>query len=238
MDMQESFTLDASGRMEELKAEFGLSTEEACVLQLGNPKYVVTGYAKEHGVDWVICGSHGKHGAGLLLGSTSNAIVHQAQCDVLTIRLNEAGECVRPVGGEYRRVMLATDFYEDASVVIKAFLAMSGENKSDASLVTVTPDAAMLAMTYMPDLEGEIVQKVRKQVEAFQEKHGLKQAHTRVCAGQPKVEILRAAKEFHSDLIVLGSHGRGAVMSFFLGSTANAVLHGAESDVLIVRIPS
>jgi universal stress protein A len=37
------------------------------------------------------------------------------------------------------------------------------------------------------------------------------------------------------DLIVIGSHGREGIQRL-LGSTANAVLHGAPCDVLAVRI--
>jgi universal stress protein A len=39
--------------------------------------------------DLIICGSHGRHGLSLLLGSTANAILHGSKCDVLTVRLPE-----------------------------------------------------------------------------------------------------------------------------------------------------
>jgi universal stress protein A len=43
------------------------------------------------------------------------------------------------------------------------------------------------------------------------------------------------ADESNADLIVLGTHGRSGIR-LLLGSTANAVLHGAKQDVLAVRI--
>jgi universal stress protein A len=236
MDMQESFATEASRKMELLRERFQLGDDVACVMQLGNPKYVVTGYAKEHGVDIVLCGSHGKQGMALFLGSTSNAIVHQADCDVLTIRLDEEGHCLKATDENYHRVLLATDFYDDASQVVHTFLKVAGDDLPNAAIVTVVPDTAMLAMTYMPDLENEITQKVKTHLRNFQDKHGLSDQNLFVRAGQPKLEILKAAQDHDSDLIILGSHGRGTVMSLFLGSTANAILHGAQSDVLIVRI--
>jgi len=39
-----------------------------------------------------------------------------------------------------------------------------------------------------------------------------------------------------ADLIIIGSHARTGVKRLMLGSTANAVLHGAPCDVLVVRI--
>ncbi|MCP4009678.1 MAG: universal stress protein, partial [Proteobacteria bacterium] len=34
-------------------------------------------------------GSHGRHGLGLLLGSTANGVLHLAQCDVLAVRVRD-----------------------------------------------------------------------------------------------------------------------------------------------------
>ncbi len=56
----------------------------ACV---GTPKHEIIEKAKEIGTDLIVVGSHGRHGISLLLGSTSNAILHHAPCDVLCVRL-------------------------------------------------------------------------------------------------------------------------------------------------------
>lgn len=53
--------------------------------------------------------------------------------------------------------------------------------------------------------------------------------------GHAPTQILRLAKDTGADLIVVGSHGRHG-LRLLLGSTANAVLHGAECDVLAVRV--
>ena len=39
--------------------------------------------------DLVVIGSHGRHGIKLLLGSTANAVLHRAKCDVLAVRVAE-----------------------------------------------------------------------------------------------------------------------------------------------------
>lgn len=54
-------------------------------------------------------------------------------------------------------------------------------------------------------------------------------------AGNPVDHILRVAEEENVDLIVMGSHGKGAVKEFFLGSVSSGVLHHAPCSVLIVR---
>ena len=54
--------------------------------------------------------------------------------------------------------------------------------------------------------------------------------------GQAKKLILKKAQELGADLLVVGSHGRHGLNLLLLGSTASGVLHGAQCDVLAVRV--
>jgi universal stress protein A len=56
-------------------------------IEVGPTKSKILKVASDIGVDLIICGSHGRHGLSLLLGSTANAILHGSKCDVLTVRL-------------------------------------------------------------------------------------------------------------------------------------------------------
>jgi nucleotide-binding universal stress UspA family protein len=53
--------------------------------------------------------------------------------------------------------------------------------------------------------------------------------------GQPFVEIVKYAREHEIDLIVIGTHGRGAVAHALLGSVAERVVRKAPCPVLTVR---
>ncbi len=55
------------------------------LLEFGSIKNEVLRVAQEHQIDLIVTGSHGKHGLALLLGSTAEAILHGAQCDILTV---------------------------------------------------------------------------------------------------------------------------------------------------------
>lgn len=57
-------------------------------VSVGAPATEVVEAAKTLGADLIVVGSHGKHGLGLLLGSTANGVLHQAECDVLTVRIS------------------------------------------------------------------------------------------------------------------------------------------------------
>ncbi len=55
--------------------------------------------------------------------------------------------------------------------------------------------------------------------------------------GSPKKMIIEEAQRWGADLIVLGSHGYGAVRQFLLGSVSHAVVLHAPCSVEIVRSP-
>ena len=82
-----------SGMIEAAKtklAELGKASgvAENCLwVELGSPKYEVTRIAEENQADLIVVGSHGRHGLALLLGSSTDGVLHHAKCDVLAIRL-------------------------------------------------------------------------------------------------------------------------------------------------------
>jgi nucleotide-binding universal stress UspA family protein len=58
---------------------------------------------------------------------------------------------------------------------------------------------------------------------------------TQVAYGRPFAEIIGCARENRIDLIVMGTHGRGAIAHALLGSTAEKVVRKAPCAVLTVR---
>ncbi len=57
----------------------------------------------------------------------------------------------------------------------------------------------------------------------------------KLAAGNPVKEIVRCADAIDADLIVVGSHGHGAIASALLGSVSLGVLHEARRPVMVVR---
>lgn len=53
--------------------------------------------------------------------------------------------------------------------------------------------------------------------------------------GEPAAQILAAAERSKAHMIVMGTHGYGAIGRAVMGSVANRVLQGAQVPVLLVR---
>ena len=56
-----------------------------------------------------------------------------------------------------------------------------------------------------------------------------------VWEGDPGEAIIEAATAESADLIVVGSHGRGTVGRFLIGSVSDHVVRNAQCPVLVVR---
>ncbi|MDH4274045.1 MAG: universal stress protein [Gammaproteobacteria bacterium] len=83
----EQVLIDAARRhMSELLNALGMP-ETPHWIEIGSTKTEILRVAERERVDLIVLGSHGRHGLGLLLGSTANAVLHHARCDVLAVRL-------------------------------------------------------------------------------------------------------------------------------------------------------
>ena len=59
------------------------------IVGIGAPKREILRYAKDHDIDLIVIGAHGRHGIAILLGSTANAILHGTRCDVMCVRVGK-----------------------------------------------------------------------------------------------------------------------------------------------------
>ena len=88
-DIENQLVNEAREKLSNLGEQLFISPENQ-IVKLGSAKSILLETAKEIGIDLIICGSHGKHGLSLLLGSTANSILNGATCDVLTVRFPQA----------------------------------------------------------------------------------------------------------------------------------------------------
>ena len=85
-DLEQQLVESARTHLADYVTELGASDAGQHVAQ-GSTKNEITRLALELQADLIVVGSHGRHGLALLLGSTANAVLHAAPCDVLAIRV-------------------------------------------------------------------------------------------------------------------------------------------------------
>jgi len=95
----------------------------------------------------------------------------------------------------------------------------------------------------LPNYDHEALEQAQREhqkgllEEALARAHacGLEKASTQGTIGPVAQEIVRVSEESGADQIVMGTHGRGAVGSLFVGSVAQRVLHLSKLPVLLVK---
>ena len=87
-DLTEELVAASKNRMAKIAEEFSIP-ENRQWIEIGSPKLEIVRVAEETDADLIVVGSHGRHGFGLLLGSTANGVLHHATCDVLAVRLQK-----------------------------------------------------------------------------------------------------------------------------------------------------
>lgn len=97
-EVQEQLQVKAEAELQRLAKGSSHPIQQQHIL-IGQPANELHFLAKQQNVDLIIVGSHGRKGFALLLGSTSNSVLHGALCDVLAIRVN-APEAEKPASQE------------------------------------------------------------------------------------------------------------------------------------------
>ena len=87
-EVQSQLEEQAKNRLAKLGAQLNASESNQHVI-VGQPSHEMHRFAKEHDVDLIVVGSHGRHGLALVFGSTANGVLHGASCDVLAVRIQE-----------------------------------------------------------------------------------------------------------------------------------------------------
>lgn len=137
----------------------------------------------------------------------------------------------------YKRILLAADFDKVGIRAAHKAKQIAAENKATLWIVHVVepiPAYAYPGFAGFAEVEVSIREQAEKELALLAKTLHVDAAHCLIEFGSTKNEILHVAKDKKIDLIVTGSHGKHG-LALLLGSTAHAILHGAQCDVLIVR---
>jgi len=131
----------------------------------------------------------------------------------------------------YQKILVAVDLSSESEAVLSKAQLIAGDDAvlhlvyvqepMDNVYVGIVPQSA--AFSGLGDLEAQLGEELKQKLMALGENFGVPTGQLHILNGSP-------AHEIH-----IGTHGQKG-LQLLLGSTANAVLHGAGCDVLSIRI--
>ena len=211
---------------------------------VGHPAEAIAARADETGVDLIAMGSHG-HGAlaSLLLGSVTLGVLGRTKKPLLLLRGHG------PAPGDSLKVGIAVDG-SDYGIAAARYVLKHRPLFGAQPRFTVIHAVPEFGGASMPDMAGialpaysaEEIQAMQQQafdkavdpVRALFGEAGV--AVDTVClTGPAGDEIAAFAKKKKLDLLVMGSHGYGAVKAAVLGSVAQRVAAHCATPLLLIR---
>lgn len=105
-------------------------------------------------------------------------------------------------------------------------------------VVPVYSEAYVPAATYVGEMNDETIrfhQETAASAERELQGTGLR-TEARILNGDPRTELVEAAREERADLLVVGSHGRTGIAKLLMGSVASYVVAHAPCSVMVVKL--
>lgn len=143
---------------------------------------------------------------------------------------------------ELKKILVPVDFSAPSQQALRYALRFAKLLAAQVTLLHVLERAAPLEdIADLPiqhahaDRQLTVAEKNLRALSASSEAARSPEIGTTIREGLPAHEIVEAAKEFDSDLIVIATHGYTGWKHFCIGSTAERVARTATCPVLVVR---
>lgn len=137
------------------------------------------------------------------------------------------------------KILVPTDFSEHSAKAVHYGAELAAKYGAELHIfhaVDTTPISYVEGPNVPPEAAAEMEAAAIRQLDELKiDSADDLQVIRKVVQGHPFVEIVRYAKDSTADLIVIGTHGRGAIAHMLLGSVAEKVIRKAPCSVLVVR---
>lgn len=143
-----------------------------------------------------------------------------------------------------KRILVPTDFSETSTLALKYALPLAAEFGAELHVLHVLDlaseqyFAAEMALVPSAAIAAEARTRAETEMAALltREEVATYRAHLVTEQGAPFATIIRYARDHEIDLIVMGTHGRGAVAHLIIGSVAENVVRKAPCPVLTIPL--
>jgi nucleotide-binding universal stress UspA family protein len=202
----------------------------ATVLKWGNIPETILQTASDEACDLVVLGSRTVSGwKRLMVGRTLNAVAAKAQLPLLVIKKLPPA---MPDATLWRRILVATGGSPWSDVAVDHALALAREQHLEVCLLCVDSSRSRSPKDSSDTTSG--IKNILALAEARAVAAGVTyEAH--LAYGNVAEAILDTARQYHCDIIVLGSRGLTGFKRLMIGSISNAVTAKAQLPVMVVK---
>jgi nucleotide-binding universal stress UspA family protein len=138
-----------------------------------------------------------------------------------------------------KRILVPIDFSDTCVKALRYAVPFAEQFGATLCLLHVTePIVSAGDLPYLPELsDNALVEEATKKLYSLAQKEveELVPVKAEVRLGRPDIEIVLAAKELETDLIIISTHGHTGLKHILLGSVAEKIARHAPCPVLIVR---
>jgi nucleotide-binding universal stress UspA family protein len=142
-----------------------------------------------------------------------------------------------------KSILVATDFSEPSDSALAYGRALARTFGATLHVLHVADDVYMRLggdayVTVLPELQKEVEAAAQKQLDALlidNDPNPIEVRKAVVASSATAACIVQYARDEHVNLIVVGTHGRGAMAHLLMGSVAERVVRTAPCPVLTVR---
>jgi len=221
---------------QEAQRSVAANVEVRVAIEAGQPFVQIGRRAEVERADLVVLGRHGRRAwPREALGSTADRLLRRGSTAVLVV-------VDAPLDG-YHHPLVAVDEEGSAAAAIALMARIAPEVHGALAIHVLDIDQLVLLSQYelpVPELEKvwrSLADSTRRRIEAALDQIGDTDLDfdLRTVEGDPRRAILELAQAEQADLVAVGTHGRSGFRHLLLGSVAEAVIRGAQIDVLVVR---
>jgi len=145
-----------------------------------------------------------------------------------------------------KKILVATDFGSASESALRYAQALARGFGAELHVLHVVENLLTRAMdgygyaAISPEVQLDVERAGLRQTEGLlsdEDRRELRAKASTVTSNNPAAEIVDYARTNGIDLVVVGTHGRGAIAHLFMGSVAERVVRTAPCPVLTVRNP-
>lgn len=144
-----------------------------------------------------------------------------------------------------KNILVATDFGEASGAALLYGRELARSFKATLHVLHVADDVYVRLggdayMAVLPELQKDVEVAAHKSLDALLVDNDPEPVQVKkavITSSSTAAAVVQYARDMSIDLIVVGTHGRGTMAHFLMGSVAERVVRTAPCPVLIVRHP-